>query len=204
MSMGDKKMVKVFDPENGKPYTLAFLPGDEGDIKYTAGVRAYFECPTKRVFLCKKYQKKQCRLHTECNSIHACRKVVSELRAQSPEKWAQVMLKVVHGDMEFSAPLEQTEKTVGREALLASKCKKVAGVLCEAYDSLRCVEGEMCPRIHVTHNHMRHVRNMWQLPCCYSCVVEEQGDARKVEGFTPPHGVVVAGDSLPRWCTRTN
>eukprot|EP00755_Sulcionema_specki_P001961 Sspe_Gene.117814::Locus_109771_Transcript_1_1_Confidence_1.000_Length_581::g.117814::m.117814 len=162
------KTIKVFDPENGNSYMLRLMAHDEGEIKFTAGVRAYFACLSKRVFLCKKYQRGTCTLGADCVSIHADRDVIAELRKKSPgKKWAQVVFTVEAERKEFSVPLERTYQTAGRDVLMA--VKEGRGVLCEDFDTATCPRGELCSSIHVAHCHMRHVRNMWLLPCCSGC-----------------------------------
>ena len=175
--------VQVFDPVNKKQYSLKFIGSkkysecDEphSDIIPTVGLSTYFTSKmsgvNKRFFLCKQYQNNRCRAFYNCNSIHACRKSVSELRAAHPPTKeameADILIPVYSAeeDEQFVVPMDKTEATEGRDI---TRSRESAGLLCAAYETKhsRCTAGRLCPNIHVDSNHMKHVKEMWKLPCC--------------------------------------
>eukprot|EP00659_Diplonema_papillatum_P002664 gene2664-4143_t len=118
--------VCVFDPINKQPYNLRF-GGESSDVVMTAGLETYFSQlgGNKRVFLCKKYQARQCRAQGKCNSIHADRKKVAVLRQQHPVpesvKKSEVVIDVISpedGNESFNVPCDRVHKSEGLRVLL--------------------------------------------------------------------------------------
>ena len=83
--------VRVFDPETKAGYLLIFegatavANGAHSSVAPTAGLRTCFEGKggRRRFFLCKQFQAGRCRAHENCNSIHACREAIQQIRAAS-------------------------------------------------------------------------------------------------------------------------
>eukprot|EP01064_Diplonema_japonicum_P014785 TRINITY_DN2249_c0_g1_i1.p1 TRINITY_DN2249_c0_g1~~TRINITY_DN2249_c0_g1_i1.p1 ORF type:complete len:400 (+),score=101.08 TRINITY_DN2249_c0_g1_i1:44-1201(+) len=167
----DAKKVVVFDPINKRPYSLTY--GSEGsEIQHTAGLELHLSSKgvNKRAFLCKKYQARQCRAQGKCNSIHADRKKIAQLRAENPtDKSIPVEVSVYNAveDEVFSVPTERILKT---DAYFVHVVKN--GKSREPFERIVCVKHETegcdgsCGEIHIDVAYLRHVRSMWKAPCC--------------------------------------
>eukprot|EP01064_Diplonema_japonicum_P032951 TRINITY_DN634_c0_g2_i1.p1 TRINITY_DN634_c0_g2~~TRINITY_DN634_c0_g2_i1.p1 ORF type:complete len:343 (+),score=32.11 TRINITY_DN634_c0_g2_i1:88-1116(+) len=160
-TMISPRMVTVFDPVNKKPYQLVY-GGAGGDVTLTAGLEIYLNQVggNKRVFLCKKYQARQCRAQGKCNSIHADRKKIGSLRRENPvTPEAKLSEKTVEiyseSDQEkFSVPLDRLQPTKGLSDGSTTLC------MTQGCSDVAC----LC--IHVDSSYLRHLRNMWKMPCC--------------------------------------
>ena len=189
-SVGQK--ITVFDPINRKPYELSYGRSNS-DVLSTAGLETYFQNlgSNKRAFLCKKYQVRQCRAQGKCNSIHADRKKIAQLRTLHPvtedvKESEQTLDVYSEEDGEaITVPLDRIKKTVGLALLLRSGYEK--GILCSL--NSEC-ELENCPNLHVEPSYLRHLRVMWRMPCCgqQSCR-EESGIEPKTETYPLLAGV---------------
>eukprot|EP01059_Diplonema_ambulator_P031843 TRINITY_DN598_c0_g12_i1.p1 TRINITY_DN598_c0_g12~~TRINITY_DN598_c0_g12_i1.p1 ORF type:complete len:428 (+),score=120.05 TRINITY_DN598_c0_g12_i1:55-1338(+) len=169
---GGLRKVVVFDPINKQPYSLTY--GEGGEIHPTAGLELHLSSngANKRAFLCKKYQARQCRAQSKCNSIHADRKRITQLRAENPtDKSVPVEVTVYHPteDETFSVPTERILKTEGYHKHVAgpnARPKDPTGkrLVCVKHESEGC-DGA-CGDIHIDVAYLRHVRSMWKSPCC--------------------------------------
>eukprot|EP00659_Diplonema_papillatum_P007690 gene7690-11801_t len=171
---GEGQTITIFDPTNKKPYQLRYVPDSpETELYMTAGLelRLSESGNTKRPFLCKKYQARQCRAQATCNSIHADRKRVAALRAANPtDRQLPVEIQVqcpVEAET-FAVPVERVHPSAGFDALckaLAGKAKlSEVGILCKEFEVHPCATDCRC--IHVDVAYLRHVRSMWKMPCC--------------------------------------
>eukprot|EP01059_Diplonema_ambulator_P036603 TRINITY_DN917_c0_g1_i1.p1 TRINITY_DN917_c0_g1~~TRINITY_DN917_c0_g1_i1.p1 ORF type:complete len:341 (+),score=110.86 TRINITY_DN917_c0_g1_i1:104-1126(+) len=157
------RMVTVFDPVNKQPYEFVY-GGESSEVTYTAGLETYFNQlgGNKRVFLCKKYQARQCRQQGKCNSIHADRRKVAKLRKEMPVsdevKKSELTVEVwSEADNErFNVPLDRVTDLVDLNN------PPTTGTLCPA----ACCRTKPCEFIHVEASYMRHLRSMWKMPCC--------------------------------------
>ena len=178
----ERCMVTVFDPVNKKGYDMAFNPGSANtEIFPTIGLQIYFDQKRmggcKRVFLCKKFQAKICRANETCNSIHACRKRVCEMRKLYPcaenERCVRIISK---GDGEcFEVPVSKIHETAGSAGAAEAPAATSGGpaadqqprhVLCSDFENKSCMKGALCPRIHVDPRHLHSLRALWGVPCC--------------------------------------
>eukprot|EP00659_Diplonema_papillatum_P012897 gene12897-19888_t len=183
------RMVKVFDPINKQAYRLR-LGGEKTELLPTAGLDSYLSraAGNKRVFLCKKYQARQCRAQNKCNSIHADRKKISELREQFPasedaiksEKHVEVYSEL--DNERFSVPLDRVIETAGSHLMTrmnsiddsqgsvssAGGSMSGVGIVCQLHDQKvpNCPMGNMCENIHIDPAYLRHTKSMWKMPCC--------------------------------------
>eukprot|EP01060_Flectonema_neradi_P004460 TRINITY_DN12889_c3_g1_i1.p1 TRINITY_DN12889_c3_g1~~TRINITY_DN12889_c3_g1_i1.p1 ORF type:complete len:359 (+),score=74.06 TRINITY_DN12889_c3_g1_i1:50-1078(+) len=157
------EVITVFDPTNKKGYELQY-GGAKSEVFPTMGLQIYFEqrrvggC--KRVFLCKKFQGRICRAHEMCNSIHACRKKVAEMRALYPssENESEITVLCLPDGEKIKVPISKTEYTVGRQA--------GEGTLCQDHEVRACTRGQSCTLIHVDPRHIHSLRALWKSPCC--------------------------------------
>ena len=175
-----ERVVKVFDPINKQPYSLKY-GGDCTEVHCTAGLRNLLAPggASKRAFLCKKYQARQCRAQGKCHSIHADRKKIASLRQLNPvDKTIPVDVSILCEENRetFSVPIERIQQTEGLNDL----CRKVkggkvghgaTGVLCREAEKNGCTRS--CKLIHVDSAYLRHVRSMWRMACCNSSICHE-------------------------------
>eukprot|EP01060_Flectonema_neradi_P016589 TRINITY_DN2320_c0_g2_i1.p1 TRINITY_DN2320_c0_g2~~TRINITY_DN2320_c0_g2_i1.p1 ORF type:complete len:360 (+),score=77.46 TRINITY_DN2320_c0_g2_i1:74-1153(+) len=179
-SSSSEKMVKVFDPINKQPYNLRY-GGESTEVHYTEGLENMLTPggASKRAFLCKKYQARQCRAQSKCHSIHADRKKIAALRQLNPvDKSVPVDITVLCEENRetFSVPIERVQQTEGLHEL----CRKlkggkvghgVTGILCREAEKTGC--SQACKDIHIDSAYLRHVRSMWRMPCCNSSACHE-------------------------------
>eukprot|EP01060_Flectonema_neradi_P021522 TRINITY_DN2921_c0_g1_i1.p1 TRINITY_DN2921_c0_g1~~TRINITY_DN2921_c0_g1_i1.p1 ORF type:complete len:411 (+),score=68.04 TRINITY_DN2921_c0_g1_i1:56-1288(+) len=166
---GHVRNVKVFDPINKKPYNLRY-GGDNSEIQFTSGIESHFHIGgNKRIFLCKKYQARQCRSQGKCNSIHADRRVITKLRQQNPVSEIAVKsetvidVRSVNDNEKFQVSLDRIQETAG--SIEAQKGMDV--ILCSNHQKgVTCPDGSSCKDIHVESSYLRHLRSMWKMPCC--------------------------------------
>eukprot|EP01064_Diplonema_japonicum_P032950 TRINITY_DN634_c0_g1_i1.p1 TRINITY_DN634_c0_g1~~TRINITY_DN634_c0_g1_i1.p1 ORF type:complete len:340 (+),score=46.57 TRINITY_DN634_c0_g1_i1:79-1020(+) len=161
-------VVRVFDPVNKVPYQFVY-GGDNSEITSTAGLETYFNQlgGNKRVFLCKKYQARQCRAQGKCNSIHADRKKVSKLREDNPVSETaaeQIEVDVYSTDENTSyvIPLERIKADAASKEIFRSTGK---AVLCS---NENC--GNECENAHIDCSYLKHVKQMHKAPCCGQAV----------------------------------
>ena len=169
LASGHIRNVKVFDPINKKPYNLRY-GGDCSEIQFTSGIESHFHIGgNKRIFLCKKYQARQCRSQGKCNSIHADRRVISKLRQQNPvtdiavKSETVIDVRSVSDNEKFHVSLDRVQETVGSQT--AQKGTEVT--MCAHHQKgASCPAGVACTEIHVEASYLRHLRSMWRMPCC--------------------------------------
>ena len=176
-----KSNVTVFDPVNKKGYELRF-GGDDAEVFSTIGLQIYFDQKRhggcKRVFLCKKYQAKLCRAEAMCNSIHACRRKVSEMRKLYPSSENEAGVKVFSeaDDERFDVPVSRVHQTAGSfEALARLQMAATSAnpsstmpyyLLCTAFENRACFKGDQCEKVHVDPRYLHSMRALWGVPCC--------------------------------------
>eukprot|EP01064_Diplonema_japonicum_P003748 TRINITY_DN12443_c1_g1_i1.p1 TRINITY_DN12443_c1_g1~~TRINITY_DN12443_c1_g1_i1.p1 ORF type:complete len:361 (+),score=39.97 TRINITY_DN12443_c1_g1_i1:64-1146(+) len=163
------KTVKVFDPLNKEAYTLRY-GGTTSQVHWTIGLDSYLlrVAGNKRVFLCKKYQARQCRAQGKCNSIHADRETVQLLRKQHPiaadsfqQETSVTVFSKADGEC-FAVPMSKITPT--QAVINTSK-----GCLCPEYDIncvLKCDKGTACQHIHIDTSYFRFLRSLWRTACC--------------------------------------
>eukprot|EP01059_Diplonema_ambulator_P037439 TRINITY_DN9914_c0_g1_i1.p1 TRINITY_DN9914_c0_g1~~TRINITY_DN9914_c0_g1_i1.p1 ORF type:complete len:374 (+),score=89.42 TRINITY_DN9914_c0_g1_i1:234-1355(+) len=163
------KLVKVFDPLNKEAYVLRY-GGVGSELFWTTGLESHLMrvAGNKRVFLCKKFQARQCRAQSRCNSIHADRDTIQQLRKDHPvpadasrEGLTITVFSKTDGEC-FTVPCG---KILPTGADLSSQ----KGYLCNSYDAncaLKCDLGKDCPNIHVETSYFRFLRSLWRTACC--------------------------------------
>eukprot|EP01059_Diplonema_ambulator_P036604 TRINITY_DN917_c0_g2_i1.p1 TRINITY_DN917_c0_g2~~TRINITY_DN917_c0_g2_i1.p1 ORF type:complete len:320 (+),score=61.19 TRINITY_DN917_c0_g2_i1:90-1049(+) len=154
------QLIRVFDPVNKQPYEFVY-GGESSEVTYTAGLETYFNQlgGNKRVFLCKKYQARQCRAQGKCNSIHADRRKVARLRDLNPvveSEQLDIDVYCKEDNVTYVIPFERIRHGPGRDKI------KTEGraALCSKEGCLGCAEA------HVDPSYMKHVRVMYRAPCC--------------------------------------
>eukprot|EP01062_Namystynia_karyoxenos_P083558 TRINITY_DN962_c1_g1_i2.p1 TRINITY_DN962_c1_g1~~TRINITY_DN962_c1_g1_i2.p1 ORF type:complete len:581 (+),score=75.10 TRINITY_DN962_c1_g1_i2:158-1900(+) len=161
-------------PESTREAVASAVAAVRSQVVPSRGLKAYMDrepgC-AKRFFLCKDYQKGKCRRMGECNSLHVDRQAVAAQRAQYP------CLQTQQGRRTLRVRSEEDNETFDCpvERLASAGKGSVDGVWVRVMQRDADLEDLVTDTIDgsgtwvkVEAAHMRHMRTMWQLPCCSS------------------------------------
>eukprot|EP01065_Artemidia_motanka_P015833 TRINITY_DN1954_c1_g1_i4.p1 TRINITY_DN1954_c1_g1~~TRINITY_DN1954_c1_g1_i4.p1 ORF type:complete len:562 (+),score=134.74 TRINITY_DN1954_c1_g1_i4:2701-4386(+) len=158
------------DADTSREQLISNIAAKRSQVLPTRGVTGYLNrdpgC-AKRFFLCKDYQRGKCRRLGECNSLHVDRQAVATYRAQYPPSQIQgrKMIRVSSDDdgEVFEVAVERLMRPgqTGSDGVwvrVVSRDVDLSGLLTQT--------GEAGSYVCVDAAHMRHLRTLWQLPCC--------------------------------------